>query len=79
MTSHLTINDLEELTNQPRHVLNHAIRLHGPAPADRIGVIRLWRREDLADVLLALRKTAANSRIRRPEVNESQAAASAAI
>ena len=62
MGSHITITDLERITGQQRHVLNHAIRLHGPAPADRIGIIRLWRSEDVPRVFESLRKTTRISR-----------------
>lgn len=65
MTAPLTIKDLEKLTQLPRHVVDHAVRRYGPAPVDRVGIIRLWRSEDLDQVFESLRRTAANSRTRR--------------
>jgi hypothetical protein len=55
----LTIHDLCRMTGLPPHVVNHAIRRHGPEPQNRIGLTRVWERDQLELVLAALRLTGA--------------------
>jgi hypothetical protein len=61
----LTISDLRRITGEPVHVLNHAIDRHGPEPAGRVGITRLWSSEQLAAIRDALRKTAERSTVAR--------------
>ena len=57
MSDHLSIRDLEVLTKLPRWRINHAVANHGPEAADRIGTFRLWRRDQLPEILKSLAKT----------------------
>ncbi len=59
----LTIGDLRRETREPAHVLNHAIDRFGPEPVGRIGISRVWRREDLPAIMASLAKTAIHSRL----------------
>lgn len=54
----ITLRELRDITGEPSHVINHALDRHGPKPAGRIGLIRFWRKSDLAEILEALAKTA---------------------
>ncbi len=64
MADHLTIADLRQITGHPRHVITHAIERHGPEPTGRVGITRVWRREDLPRILDSLAKTAQRSSTR---------------
>ena len=57
----VSIADLQHHFGLPGHVINYAVRLHGPEPAGRVGITRVWRRDDLPQIAAALRKTAARS------------------
>lgn len=57
MSGLITISELRRVTGKPAHVINHAIDRHGPAPAGRIGIARVWRAEDLPRILESIRKT----------------------
>jgi hypothetical protein len=57
----LTISDLRRLTGEPAHIINHAILRFGPEPKGRIGISRVWSRDDLALIQAYLRRTAAHS------------------
>jgi hypothetical protein len=59
----LSIADLRQLTGQPDHVLNHAIRRFGPEPRGRVGITRVWSSDDLPEIQAALAKTARRSTI----------------
>jgi len=59
MSELLTISDLCRLTGVPLHVLGYALRRHGPPPAARIGIARVWGRDQLELVLASLRLTGA--------------------
>lgn len=59
--NYLTISDLARETGEPPHVVNHAIRLHGPEPAARVGIARVWTRAQLSELRKSLGKTAARS------------------
>lgn len=66
---YLSIHDLERLTGEPRHILNHAILRHGPEPRGRVGISRLWAADDLPAIRAALELTAARSTVRRPAID----------
>ncbi len=53
----ITLSDVRKQTGQPAHVINHALDRYGPEPAGRIGIARVWHREDLPKILAALEKT----------------------
>jgi hypothetical protein len=57
----ISIADLRRITGEPQHVINHAIARYGPEPSGRVGIIRVWRREDLGRILESLKKTARRS------------------
>ncbi len=61
MGDYLSIADLRRITGQPSHIINHAIERYGPEPAGRVGITRVWRREDLDQIKESLRKTAERS------------------
>lgn len=61
----LTISDLRRLTGEPAHIINHAIQRFGPEPKGRIGISRVWFRDDLPLIQASLRRTAEHSS--RPE------------
>lgn len=61
----LTISDLRRLTGEPAHVINHALQRFGPEPRGRIGISRVWCRDDLQLIQASLRRTAEHSS--RPE------------
>ena len=54
----LTIADLQRLTGLPLHKIIYSLRRYGPKPAGRIGITRVWHREDLPAILESLRRTA---------------------
>ncbi len=60
----LSIADLRQITGQPRHIITHAIERHGPEPVGRVGITRVWRRDDLPRILESLNKTARRSSTR---------------
>jgi hypothetical protein len=64
MGDFLTIRDIRRATNEPAHVINHALDRFGPAPVGRIGIARVWRPEDLPAIRESLRKTSIRSSIR---------------
>lgn len=64
---HLSISDLQLLTGLPRHVIDHAIRRHGPNPCGRVGIARIWRSDDLPRIRQSLEMTA---RVRESHQNE---------
>ena len=66
MNGILTIRDLQQITGQPAHVINHAINRHGPTPADHVGIARVWRFDDLPRIQESLAKTAQRSASRKP-------------
>ena len=70
VNDHLTIADIRRETSQPAHVINHALDRFGPAPAGRIGIMRIWELTQLPEIRESLRKTAARSTLpaRRQEV-----------
>ena len=53
----LTVADLRRITGKPRHVICHALDRHGPEPAGRIGITRVWNRDDLPRIRESLAKT----------------------
>jgi hypothetical protein len=57
----ISFADLRRITGLPPYVINHALNVHGPAPVDRVGICRLWGREQLPQIEESLRKTAAKS------------------
>lgn len=57
----MTISDLCREFGEPEHVVNHALKSHGPPPAARIGAARVWTRQQLDAVRSALRETAKRS------------------
>ena len=61
MGDFISISDLRRITGEPQHVINHAINRYGPEPAGRVGISRVWRREDLERILESLKKTARRS------------------
>jgi hypothetical protein len=61
MSDLLTISDLRRLTGEPTHIINHAILRFGPEPKGRIGISRVWSREDLPLIEASLRRTAEHS------------------
>jgi len=64
----LTITDLRRITGKPRHVICHALDRYGPAPAGRIGITRIWKREALPLIRQSLAKTERrNDRASAPE------------
>jgi hypothetical protein len=67
MSHTITLRELRDITGEPAHVINHALDRHGPKPAGRIGLIRYWRKSDLAGILEALAKTAAHHNSRTPK------------
>ena len=64
MADLLTISDLRRLTVAPTHILNHAIDRFGPEPVGRIGIARVWRADQVADVQESSRRTSQRSTIR---------------
>jgi hypothetical protein len=56
----LSIADLREITGLPTHTINYALNRYGPKPTGRLGIVRIWRREDLPQIQEALQKTAAH-------------------
>jgi hypothetical protein len=63
----LSIADLRRITGKPSHVINHALLRYGPEPIGRIGIARIWRREDLPKIEESLRRTAENRTRREPQ------------
>lgn len=61
MKDPITLADVSRFTGQPRHTIDYAICRHGPEPAGRIGITRIWPRADLGKILDSLRKTAVRS------------------
>ncbi|MHC4405407.1 MAG: hypothetical protein ACYTG0_37650 [Planctomycetota bacterium] len=57
----LAISDLRRITGQPSHIIDYAVDRHGPEPAGRIGITRVWLREDLPRIQESLRRTAQHS------------------
>ena len=74
MNDILTFADLRRITGEPSHVINHALRRFGPEPTGRIGIARVWRKDDLPAVQESLRKTCVHSRLpdRRQQAGEGQ-------
>jgi len=58
MSAFLTIGDLRRRLGEPLHRVQYAIDKHGPAPAARIGIQRVWTEEQVPAVAEALRRTA---------------------
>ncbi len=65
MGDYITIADIRKHTGLALHVINHALRRHGPEPTDRVGIIRVWPRAALPQIEEALRRT--GERSTRPE------------
>ena len=65
MSNQISIADIERITRQPRHVINHAINRHGPEPRGRVGITRIWNESDLPSIKRSLELTASDSRSRR--------------
>lgn len=63
MSDYLTLGDLRRITGEPAHVLNHALNRFGPEPAGRIGIVRVWRQDQVPAIRASLEKTSARSRI----------------
>ena len=42
MTDPLLITDLEQITGQPRHRIDYAVRRFGPQPRSRVFNFRVW-------------------------------------
>jgi hypothetical protein len=63
MSDCLTLGDLRRITGEPAHVLNHALNRFGPEPAGRIGIVRVWRQDQVPAILASLQKTCARSRL----------------
>jgi hypothetical protein len=59
MGDFITVSDVRKITGKPAHVINHAIDRHGPEPAGRIGITRVWKPEDLAKIQESMKKTQA--------------------
>jgi hypothetical protein len=70
MADLIALSDIRRMTKLPAHVINHAIDRYGPAPIGRIGITRVWRREDLPTVLASIAKTA---RMARPDIGPNSA------
>ena len=61
----MTIGDIARATGQPEHRVKYAIKRHNIEPAGRVGITRIWRREDLPRIGMALSNTAASPQGRR--------------
>jgi hypothetical protein len=57
MSDLLTIGDLKRITGRPSYTINYAIEQHGPAPVGRIGIARVWNREQLGQILESIQRT----------------------
>ncbi len=65
MRAFISVADVIRITGEPRHVVTYALSRFGPEPAGRIGITRVWLREDLPQIQEALRKTSKRSLSRR--------------
>lgn len=52
----LTLGDLRRETGEPAHILNYAISTYKIEPRGRVGIIRVWNRDDLEQIKSALRR-----------------------
>ena len=59
MADFLTMRKLREIFSLPPNIINYAIDKHGPEHSGRIGITRIWPREDLPKIRESLRKTGA--------------------
>ena len=59
MADILTIRDLRDIFSLPPNIINYALDKHGPEHQGRIGITRIWPREDLPKIRESLRKTGA--------------------
>jgi hypothetical protein len=57
----LTVADIARQTHERRHVVDHAISVHGPEPTGRVGIIRTWDEELLPQILESIRKSKGRS------------------
>ena len=57
----VTIGTLVQITRKPAHVINYALSRYGPEPAGRIGIIRVWSRDDVPKIIESLRRTTERS------------------
>jgi hypothetical protein len=58
----LTFGDIAKLGGWPRHILDHALRAHGPEPVARLGGIwRLWDRSQLPEILESVNRSQSHS------------------
>ena len=66
----ITLSQIAAITGEPQHRVRYAVERHGPAPVDRIGTTRLWRRDDLPAIREALARTASAGPNRRRQTEE---------
>ena len=59
MADFLTIRELRGIFSLPPNIINYAIDKYGPEHARRVGITRIWPREDLPAIRESLRKTGA--------------------
>ena len=57
MSELLTIGDLRKLIGKPAYTINYAIEQHGPAPVGRVGIARVWSRDQLEEIQESVRRT----------------------
>jgi hypothetical protein len=58
MQALFTIGDLRRRLGVPLHRLQYAVDTHGPQPAKRIGIQRVWTEDQLPAIEESLRRTA---------------------
>ena len=59
MSDILTMRKLRDIFSLRPNIINYAIDKYGPEHSGRIGITRIWSREDLPAIREALRKTGA--------------------
>ncbi len=53
----VTVGDIERIAGHPKHVITRAIDRHGPLPAGRAGIVRIWSRDQLPEILASIERT----------------------
>lgn len=61
MREYLTVGDLARLLGVQPHNVTYAISRYGPAPRRRIGILRVWHKDDIAKVRESLRTTGSST------------------
>ncbi len=57
-----TITDLTKVIGKPEHIVNYAVKRHGPDPARRVGITRLWTEDQIPAVRASIARTADHRR-----------------